>query len=321
MTAKSELQAKLIELFPEHSSEIADILSCYDISPNVVYESTDLSHKINCFLTAKRIDGLTDKTLKNYQDALRLFAGYCNKPVQNICTDDLREYISFLDTERHLAKSSIQTYINILRSFFQWLCVEEIIQRNPMNKIKSLKIDRTRSKHPLSSDQLETLRDACTTYKESALLEFLVSSGCRLGEVVGLRVDQIDWQSRRVCVIGKGNKQREVYFSTRAKYMLQKYISERKGGEALFSCTRYPYSQMSARSVEKLIANIGLRAKSKFNIHPHLMRHTFASTALNGGMDLTVIQHLLGHSDPKTTLIYAELSPRRVQAEYEKIIA
>ena len=173
----------------------------------------------------------------------------------------------------------------------------------------------------VTAEQLERLRDGCRTYKEKALVEFLVSSGCRLGELVGIQVDAVDWQGRSVVVLGKGGKERTVYFSVRAKLMLQEYLARRKGGEALFASSRTPYEAMKPRAVEKALQKIGDRAGEARRVHPHLMRHTFASNALNAGMDITIIQHLLGHTDPKTTLIYAELAPRTVKYEYERVVA
>ena len=196
-----------------------------------------------------------------------------------------------------------------------------MIKRNPMRKIKSLKVDRLRARRPLTGEQLERLRDGCRSYKEKALVEFLVSSGCRLGEIVGLRADAVDWQSRSVVVLGKGGKERTVYFSTRAKLMLQEYLARRKGGDALFAGSRAPYGAMKARGVERVLQKIGERAGEARRVHPHLLRHTFASNALNAGMDITIIQHLLGHTDPKTTLIYAELAPRTVRYEYERVVS
>ena len=122
-------------------------------------------------------------------------------------------------------------------------------------------------------------------------------------------------------VHGKGNKERTVYFSVRAKLMLQLYIAERRGGEALFASSRAPYEPLTDRGIEKMISKLGKRIGMERPLYPHLMRHTFASHALNCGMELTIIQHLLGHSDPKTTLIYAEINPVRVQYEYNRVIA
>ena len=315
MTAKIDLIAKLTALMPECAREIIKIMREYDVQTAQVYDRSNLPRRVEAFLAAKRIDGCRPKTIKGYRERLKLFMTQCSKPVQQITTDDLREYLAYLVDERHLMDNSVQAHINTLRSFFSWLVDEDNIRKSPMRKIKSLKIDKLRSRHPLTAEQLELVRDGCKGYKEKALVEFLVSSGCRVSEVAGLRVDDIDWRDRKCKVIGKGNKERTVYFSVRAKLMLQLYIEGRKGGEALFSSSRAPYEPLSDRGIEKIISKLGKRIGMERPLYPHLMRHTFASHALNCGMELTIIQHLLGHSDPKTTLIYAEIDPIRVQYE------
>lgn len=320
MTAKIDLIAKLTALMPECAREIIKIMREYDVQTAQVYDRSNLPRRVEAFLAAKRIDGCRPKTIKGYRERLKLFMTQCSKPVQAITTDDLREYLAYLVDERHLMDNSVQAHINTLRSFFSWLVDEDNIRKSPMRKIKSLKIDKLRSRHPLTAEQLELVRDGCRGYKEKALVEFLVSSGCRVSEVAGLRVDDIDWRDRKCKVIGKGNKERTVYFSVRAKLMLQLYIAERRGGEALFASSRAPYEPLTDRGIEKMISKLGKRIGMERPLYPHLMRHTFASHALNCGMELTIIQHLLGHSDPKTTLIYAEIDPVRVQYEYNRMI-
>lgn len=320
MTAKIDLIAKLTALMPECAREIIKIMREYDVQTAQVYDRSNLSRRVEAFLAAKRIDGCRPKTIKGYRERLKMFMTQCSKPVQAITTDDLREYLAYLVDERHLMDNSVQAHINTLRSFFSWLVDEDNIRKSPMRKIKSLKIDKLRSRHPLTAEQLELVRDGCRGYKEKALVEFLVSSGCRVSEVAGLRVDDIDWRDRKCKVIGKGNKERTVYFSVRAKLMLQLYIAERRGGEALFASSRAPYEPLTDRGIEKMISKLGKRIGMERPLYPHLMRHTFASHALNCGMELTIIQHLLGHSDPKTTLIYAEIDPIRVQYEYNRMI-
>lgn len=320
MTAKIDLIAKLTALMPECAREIIKIMREYDVQTAQVYDRSNLPRRVEAFLAAKRIDGCRPKTIKGYRERLKLFMTQCSKPVQQITTDDLREYLAYLVDERHLMDNSVQAHINTLRSFFSWLVDEDNIRKSPMRKIKSLKIDKLRSRHPLTAEQLELVRDGCRGYKEKALVEFLVSSGCRVSEVAGLRVDDIDWRDRKCKVIGKGNKERTVYFSVRAKLMLQLYIAERRGGEALFASSRAPYEPLTDRGIEKMISKLGKRIGMERPLYPHLMRHTFASHALNCGMELTIIQHLFGHSDPKTTLIYAEIDPIRVQYEYNRMI-
>lgn len=320
MDAKGELTAKLCTLFEGKEEQIKEILKEYIVSKEGE-SNGNLMKRIEHFLSAKRIDGLSEKTLQEYNCKLRIFSGRIHKQANRITTDDIRDYVGYLSRERGLKDSSIQTHINTLRSFFGWMDTEDIIKKNPMRKIKTSKLDRKSTRHPLTQEELEMLRNGCRTEKEKALVEFLVSSGCRLSEVVGIRLDQINWQERKVVVKGKGNKERTVYFSVRAKIMLQAYIESRHGGTALFTSRRTPYGAMGARAIQKALQKIGEQAQEPRRIHPHLMRHTFATQAINSGMDITVIQHLLGHTDPKTTLIYAELSSRAIQYEYERVIA
>ena len=323
MEAKNELTEALCSLFPgeEKREQITKILAAYTISRETEASRSNLRRRIEAFLAAKRIDGLSPKTLKNYRYTLELFAQRVGKHVAKITTDDIRAYIGYLADERQLQVSSLQTHINVLRSFFGWLDMEDIIRRNPMRKIKSIKYDRLNSRHALSAEEMEHLRNACRDYQEKALVEFLVSSGCRLSEMTGIRTQDIDWRTRSVTVIGKGSKVRTVYFSVRAKLMIEEYLRRRRGGEALFASSRAPYPAMGARAIQKAVQAIGERAGSPRRVHPHLLRHTFATAALNGGMGLSTIQRLLGHSSPSTTQIYAELSQATVRQEYERIIA
>lgn len=320
MDAKKELLERLCALGVGKEAEIEEILAGYAITKGHSKMKCNLQKRIASFLAAKKIDGLSPKTLKSYRDNLNAFARRVDKHVSSINADDIREYIGYL-SDRGLADSTLQLHVNILRSFFAWMNLEDIIKKNPMLKIKSLKVDKLRARRPLTAEQLEKLRDECQTYKEKALVEFMVSSGCRLSEVIGIQVEQVNWHERSVVVLGKGNKERTVYFSVRAKVMLQAYLEQRRGGEALFASSRAPYGPMQDRAVQKILKALGERAAIPQRVHPHILRHTFASNAINAGMDITIIQQLLGHSDPKTTLIYAELSPRMVRYEYEKLVS
>lgn len=321
MNPKTELIDKLIKIAPDKKFEIISIVSKYEISDLDHQENLGLSFRIDSFIASKRIDGLSHTTLQSYKEVLHSFLNKIDKPAEVITTNDVRLYLAHLSDDRKLSNATIQTHISTLRSFFSWLSDEDIIFRNPMKKIRSLRIDRISSRRPLSSEQMEILRDGCVSYKEKALVEFLVSTGCRVSEVSRIKLEDVDWQNRRIIVLGKGNKRREVYFSVRAKVMLDKYIKERPGGESLFSSSRFPYDAMGPRSIQKALSNIGKRIHASRNIHPHLLRHTFATKALSSGMDITTIQHLLGHADLQTTLIYAEINPVKVQYEYNRLIA
>lgn len=325
MNAKKELEQRIFATFSEGVTITAEavnkILKDYIILKENDDQRSDLRRRIKYYLGAKKIDGLSERTLKNYKYNLEMFAERMAKSAARITTDDIRGYIAYLDETRHLAETSLQTHINTLRAFFGWLHTEEKIKKNPMSKIKSLKLDKKGARQALSVEELERLRDACEGYREKALVEFLVSSGCRLSEVAQLSVGDLNLTDRSVQVTGKGDKDRAVYFSVRARLMLQEYIRERKGGEGLFCSCKSPYQPLKQRAIQRIIHTISERAGLAARVHPHLLRHTFATHAINGGMDVTVIQKLLGHEDVSTTQIYAALNDETIRHQYNKFIA
>jgi integrase/recombinase XerD len=325
MDARNELAKRLIATVREHMTTadeiIYGILKDYTISRETEEGKSDINKRITYYLGAKRIDGLSPQTIKNYKYTLELFAKQVSKSVTKITTDDIRGHIAQLSASRNLKESSLQTHINTLRAFFGWLHVEEKIKKNPMLKIRSLKMDRKNARQALSVEELERLRNVCTGYREKAIVEFLVSTGCRLSEITQLNIDDLNFNDRNVIVTGKGGKDRLVYFSVRARLMLQEYIKQRKGGTGLFVSSKTPYLPLKQRAIQRIIFNIGERAGLSTRVHPHLLRHTFATLALNSGMDVTVIQRLLGHEDIATTQIYATMNEDVILHQYNKYVA
>ena len=325
MNAKKELEQRIFATFSGGvtvtAEAVSEILKDYIILKENDDQRSDLHRRITYYLGAKKIDGLSERTLKNYKYNLELFAQRVTKSAAKVTTDDIRGYIAYLDETRNLAETSLQTHINTLRAFFGWLHTEEKIKKNPMSKIKSLKLDKKGARQALSVEELERLRDACEGYREKALLEFLVSTGCRLSEVAQLHAADLDLTERTVKVTGKGDKARWVYFSVRARLMLQEYIRARKGGEGLFCSCKSPYQPLKQRAIQRIIHGISERAGLAARVHPHLLRHTFATHAINSGMDVTVIQKLLGHEDVSTTQIYAALNDETIRHQYNKFIA
>lgn len=325
MNAKTELIGRLLGSFSGGDAiteeTLADLLKGYTITRESDETRSDLRRRIKYYLGAKKIDGLSERTLKNYKANLESFAAKVEKSVAKITTDDIRGYIAYLDETRHLKETSLQNHINTLRAFFGWLHTEEKIKKNPMSKIKSLKLDKKGARQALSVEELERLRDACVTYREKALIEFLVSSGCRLSEVAQLSASDLDLMSRSVQVTGKGDKDRVVFFSIRARLMIEEYMVSRKGGTGLFVSSKAPYEPLKPRAIQRMVRAISLRAGLDKRVHPHLLRHTFATLALNGGMDIAVIQRLLGHENIATTQIYAEMSDETIRHQYNKYVA
>lgn len=320
MDAKVELYARLCAMVADEAARLRlwETMDGYTVFPQGAGGA--LAERIPQFLAAKKIDGCSARTIGNYEVNLRQFAAYVDKPVGQIMTDDLRSYLAHL-SDRGLKENSVQTHLNCLRSLFAWLQKEEILDRNPTAKIKSARLDIKGARHPLTAEELERVREACEGYREKALVEFMVSSGCRLSEAAGIRVEDLDFRRRCVTVLGKGDKHRTVYFSARAKLMIEAYLKGRSGGSGLFVSSRAPYPPLQGAAIERIVRALGVRAGLSRRLHPHLFRHTLATDALNRGMSLATLQKLLGHEDISTTQIYAEICQETVQHEYNQFVA
>lgn len=260
-------------------SRLGFLYAQYEIKPAAVATGhPDLKEKIRLFIDGKKLEGLSEKTtLKGYTIELRIFSKYVNKATSEITTSDIRE---FLGRFSHLKQSSISGKISVLKSFFGWLFTEEIIERDPTRKIKSPKKEKRLVK-ALNTEHFEMLRENCQTRRERAMIEMFYSTGCRLTELRELDIEDIDWQNLTVNVIGKGSKERKVYLSFKAMYHLKKYLTERKdNNQALFVTERKPYERLSTRGFQREIKSIAKRSGIPKNVHPHILRHTFATDLL-----------------------------------------
>lgn len=296
--------------------QLSEIFRSYEIKPAPIAEGhPDLAAKIKLFLAGKRLEGLSELTLEGYSLELKLFAGEVQKAAADITTADIRVYLGQF-TE--LKTSSLSRRLSVLKSFFGWLNSEEILLRDPTRKIKPPKKEKRLPK-ALNIEEVEMIREACITPRERAMIEVYYATGCRLSEVQQMDRDDIDYQAMSAKVIGKGNKERTVYFSHKAIYHLKKYLLRRADDEpALFITERKPYRRLSRRGIQQEIKKIADRSGVKKRIHPHIFRHTFATDLLNNGADLASVQALLGHEDPATTMIYTNVTDERKREAHKK---
>lgn len=294
-----------------------EVLYKYNILPQETsIIASDVEEKLQLYIATKRLEGLSEKTLKNYYLDLMKLAEFMIKPLSTINANDIRMFLAVRC--EHLKSSSMNTIIWELKSFFSWLASEEYISKNPMVKIKTSKVDKYMRK-ALTDEEMEIFRQACKTYRELALAEFLYSTGCRLSEIVKTDISNINWSDMSLIVFGKGSKERKVYFSPKAKILLQKYLNSRKDDcHALFVTERHPIHRLQGRGVETAIKKIARRIEDGPNIYPHLIRHTYATHKVNTGMSLPVLQKLMGHESPVTTQIYARLNDDNIKYEYKR---
>jgi len=264
----------------------------------------------------KRLLGYSLHTLKAYQLQSNLLIRHIGDvETEEVTHVALKEYLIKQD---HLKPASIGHRIKFIRAFFRYLHEEGFIERNVSSKLKEPK-QGARIPKALNTEEVELLRDACSSSLEKALTEFFYATGCRIGEVFGLNIKDINWQTRSALVIGKGNKQREVYFTERCRIWLQKYLQSRTDEhEALFVTVRKPIRRMSIARIREIVKDIAKHSEVEVNVYPHRWRHTTATTMLENGAPLHVIMSSMGHARPSTTMIYAQLSGERRRQEYNK---
>ena len=264
----------------------------------------------------KRLLGYSPHTLNAYKLQANLLIRHIGDiEIENVTHLALKEY---LIKQEHLKPASIAHRIKFIRSLFRHLHEEGFIDRNVAAKLREPKQGKRIPKF-LNDEEIELLRDSCDSLLEKSLTEFFFSTGCRIGEVYGLNRRDINWDARSASVIGKGDKQREVYFTIKCKIWLDKYLKSRTDDhEALFVTVRNPIRRMSIARIREVVKAIAQHSEVTTNVYPHRWRHSMATTMLNNGAPMEVIMSNLGHARVSTTMIYASLSGERRRQEYNK---
>ena len=277
------------------------------------------TNHVQLFLAAKRVEGCSEKTIRYYDSTLNNVLKAIGKDVLQITTDDLRLYLDEYQTIRRAGKTTIDNIRRILSSFFSWLEDEDYIMKSPVRRIHKVKTCKT-VKETYSDEALEIMRDHCESIRDLALIDLLASTGMRVGELVLLNKDDIDFTNRECVVLGKGNKQRKVYFDARAKIHLQNYLHSRTDGNpALFVSLQRPFNRLQIRGVEIRLHELGEKL-NLCRIHPHKFRRTLATMAIDKGMPIELVQQLLGHKSVDTTLQYAMVNQANVKLSHKKYI-
>ena len=261
-------------------------------SINIEYNNEELLSK---FIDSKKIEGCSEKTLKYYKTTiLKLFAS-TNLYVTQMKTDDLRDYLSSYQESSQCSKCNLDNIRRILSSFFSWLEDENYIIKSPIRRIHKIKAEQ-QVKETYSDESLEIMRDQCEHPRDLAIIDMLSSTGIRVGELVGLNRADIDFENRECIVLGKGSKERIVYFDARTKIHLQNYLNQRTDDNpALFVSLQRPYERLEISGVEVRLRELGQRLGLP-RVHPHKFRRTLATRAIDKGMPIEQVQKLLGHS-------------------------
>ena len=274
---------------------------------------------IDNFIAAKKVEGCSNKSISYYKSTINNALLKIEKEVVHITTDDLRGYLNQHQEGSGASKVTVDNIRRILSSFFSWLEEENYIVKSPVRRIHKVKVGKT-VKDTYTDEALEQMRDHCSSIRDLALIDLLTSTGMRVGELVRLNKSDIDYQNRECVVTGKGDKQRKVYFDARTKIHLQKYVNSRTDtNEALFVSLLAPYNRLEISGVEIRLRRLG-RELNIPKVHPHKFRRTLATMAIDKGMPIEQVQHLLGHQSLDTTLQYAMVNQNNVKLSHHKFI-
>lgn len=274
---------------------------------------------LNNFLSAKRIEGCSEKSLTYYRATIEVMTTKIKKNVREMETDDLRTYLTEYQHEKNSSKVTVDNIRRILSSFFSWLEDENYILKSPARRIHKVKAALT-IKETYTDEALEKMRDSCEEPRDLALIDILASTGMRVGELVLLNRDDINFEERECVVFGKGSKERMVYFDARTKIHLLTYLQGRTDDNpALFVSLRAPHDRLKISGVECRLRELGNKLNIE-KVHPHKFRRTLATMAIDKGMPIEQLQQLLGHKRIDTTLQYAMVKQSNVKLAHRKYI-
>lgn len=281
------------------------------------YSNMELIEK---FIASKEIEGCSKRTTQYYKSTLVMLENRTDIHFTHMTTDHLRTYLTDYQKINNCSKVSIDNIRRNLSSFFSWLEEENYILKSPMKRIHKIKTDKV-IKETLSDESLECLRDSCDNLRDLAIIDLLASTGMRVGELVNINIEDIDFENRECVVFGKGNKERPVYFDARTKIHLKNYLKSRTDDNpALFVSLDKPFNRLQISGVEIRLRNLGRRL-GIHRVHPHKFRRTVATRAIDKGMPIEQVQSLLGHSQIDTTMHYAMVNQNNVKESHRKFVA
>lgn len=283
-------------------------------------ESTSNQDYLQLFLDAKKIEGCSERTLQYYRVTIEKLLCKIEVPIRKISTEQIRAYLSEYQQINNCSKVTVDNVRRNISSFFSWLEEEDYILKSPMRRIHKIKTKK-QVKEIISDEAIERLRDSCCCPRDLAMIDLLYSTGIRVGELVNLNIDDINFEARECVVFGKGDKERRVYFDAKAKLHLQDYLESRNDDNpALFVTLDAPHARLKISGVEIRIRELG-RSLNLSKIHPHKFRRTMATRAIDKGMPIEQVQKILGHSQIDTTMQYAIVNQNNVKSSHQRYIA
>lgn len=329
---KNEFMMELSTRCNLNTEQLRDILSCldctmynYDVKQketSIVPYNQELPQLAKMFIVCKSIEGYAEGTLENYRYNLTDFFYAIQKAPEQVTANDIRVYLYNYQKDKNVSNRTLDKIRGNIAVFYNWMNAEGYIDKNPCVTVPKIKYEK-KPKQACTQVDLEYLRRACETLKQRAILEFMYSTGCRVGELVILKKSDINWETKEVHLFGKGKKHRTSYMNAKAEVALKEYLTSRTdNNEWLFVSDRRPYNQMHVDGIQKIIRLMTERAKDGVTKHvtPHVLRHTFATQSINNGANLLSVQKLLGHSNINTTLTYLHTNMEDIKRDHLKSV-
>lgn len=321
------LQAMTETLDADQLAELKTALWMQLYPYEIVEKSTEIAvrdqsylYYLNMFLSRKKSEGKTDSTIRQYNLHLGMMLQWLNKDVKDITEDDLIYYLAVYKRTRRVSNGYLNHLRLVFSSFFGWLNAKGYIPRNPAKGLEAIKAEK-KIKKPFTDEELEIMRRACEKERDLALIEVLYSTGMRVGELIILNRNDVDFVGKEIIVFGKGQKERTTYLNASAFVHLKKYLSSRTDNNpALFVSQRAPHERLSVAGIERIVKVIGKRMGIE-KAHPHRFRRTMATNVLKKGMPLEEVKELLGHSKLDTTMIYCTVSSANVKLSHQKLMS
>ncbi|WP_430618504.1 hypothetical protein IGI78_000797 [Enterococcus sp. DIV1767] len=332
MTNKESLINKIVgdlenDLDPEQLRKVNMLLLMHLDSFDLVKTSTDVviydersdAAAYHQFMVSKKIQGLSDGTLKLYMQTINFFMSKLRKPFKDITTNDIRLSIANREIQDRISEGTLARERGCIVRFFHWLYIEEFIDRDPGARVEKIKVPERR-KQEFSELEVEKLRSAASNAKETLIIELLLSTGCRVSEVVSLNFSDYDQENDSIEVIGKGNKQRTLYFNAKAKLALNHYLKEVPHITGPLFYGQTIGKEMTTAGIQKLVKRLGERA-GVLNVHPHRFRRTAATLARRHGMPIELVSRFLGHENIETTMAYSMINDDEVKISHQKFVS
>lgn len=310
-TLKPRMFANLLE---EAVDEIQGHLDEFDIVKLNTENGTDADDMINAYINAKAVEGRSEKTLVRYRYLIERFMKYVNLKTRDVTTSHIRDYFAS-EQNRGVSDSTLEGIRQVLSGYFGWLESERMILRNPMHNVGAIKCQK-KVKEAFSDADIEKLKRNCKNLRDMAIVNFLLSTGCRISEVTSLNRKDIDFVNNECVVLGKGNKERTVYLNEVATLTLKEYLASRHDEEkALFIGLRK--ERIMPGGVRAMLKQLE-EASGVENVHPHRFRRTLITNLLNRGMPIQEVAIVAGHDRMDTTMHYFSASKNRIKSSYNK---